>query len=189
MQGAGGVLSVDLGCRGHEDLGPPLNGDIEHDLGSPDIVEQGFKWLLDDQLDAHRRGKVDDHIDLACELAHEAVVQHRPFGESDRGGRGTRQKMLDVGRAPGGEIVEKADGIAAPDEAVSNMRPDEAGTARDQVSQFTRALALAGVDMNLSESPRSEAMFVKAMPTGNTPLVPSGRTVASKGGARAMGLD
>ena len=97
--------------------------------------------------------------------------------------------MLDVGRAPGGEIVEKADGIAAPDEAVSNMRPDEAGTARDQVSQFTRALALAGVDMNLSESPRSEAMFVKAMPTGNTPLVPSGRTVASKGGARAMGLD
>jgi hypothetical protein len=123
------VVAVDLGGRGDQHPLPELRAVLEHVLGALDVREQRVAGLLDDQLDADDSREVVDDIALVHELADDGRGEHGlddevevlPLGE-----------LGDVLFRSGRDVVENPHLAAGGEQALGQMRADEARTACDE---------------------------------------------------------
>src|SRR5205085_5051950 len=104
---------------------------LEDDLRAPDVGDERPQGLLDDELDAHRRGQVDHAVDLVDQLVDLELVEHRTVDDGQRRVVGHRGQVLDLA---GGQVVEHDDAVAPLDEGLDQVGPDEPGAAGDEVS-------------------------------------------------------
>ena len=127
-----GVFAVDLGRGSDEDELLFLVGGFENHLRAVDVGLDGANGAFDDELHADGGGEVNHSIGVIDELGDELaildiveVILHAVEGF----------EVADVVHAAGGEIVEQHDVVAAIEQALRQMRADEAGTASNQKSQ------------------------------------------------------
>ncbi|MEZ6318224.1 MAG: hypothetical protein R3B49_05630 [Phycisphaerales bacterium] len=125
-EGAG--FAVDLGAGGDEDARASVRlGEPEDVAGEPDVAFDGPDGVGEDEVDADGGGEVVD------------LVEGRVVRE---GGEGGGEVLLDepdgveaggeIVAAPGGEVVDDDDVVAALDEAFDEVGADEPGAARDE---------------------------------------------------------
>ena len=98
-----GALAVDLGGRGDEHQLLLLVRVLEHDLGAVDVGLDRVHRLLDDQLDADRRGQVEDDVAAVDHLGEQRLVGHRVDGVGEAG---RALQMRDVVDRAGRQVVE-----------------------------------------------------------------------------------
>ena len=101
----------------------------QHRLGSENVGLYGLDRIPDDEIDAHRRREVVDHVAVIDESVHHARVRDRPVDESKLG---TLDQMGDVLETSRGEIVHGGDRRAVGEEMFREMAPDESRASRDQ---------------------------------------------------------
>ena len=103
---------------------------LEHDLGALEVRGERTQGVLHDQPDPDSGRQVDDDVTLVDQLVHHQLVEHRPLDEAEVG---VRAHAVDVRQSPGGEVVERDHVVAPPEQALDEMRADEAGAAGHQI--------------------------------------------------------
>ena len=93
------------------------------------LVSMVCTGSCDDQLHADGRGQVEDHRGAIDELGDQRLVEHAVDGVVEAA---VALEVRDVVDAPGGQIVEDEDFVAALEQRLGEMRADEAGSASDQ---------------------------------------------------------
>ena len=124
------VLAVDFARGGDQHLLAVPAGQLEQGLGALDVRLHGGDRLLDDELHAHRRRQVEDHVGLLDEPFHHEGIEDAVDGESE-----TRvvRKMRDVFEPAGGQVVDYVDLMPLVEQVFTEVRADETGATRDQV--------------------------------------------------------
>ena len=132
------ALAVHLGRRRDDDQLLLLVRVLQDDFRAVDVGLDGVHRLLDDQLDPHRRGEMEDDVAAIDELGEQRLVVDRidevlePL---------TSLQMGDVLDRAGRQVVEHQDLMAACEQRVGEVRPDESGATGDErahVGQFGR---------------------------------------------------
>ena len=92
--------------------------------------------MLDDEFHADRPGQVDDHIALVCQFVDDELVQHGTVHEPQpRVG----PDGVQVGQAPGRQVIQGNDRVTAGQQRLDQVRPDEATAAGYQVCKSSPA--------------------------------------------------
>ncbi len=101
----------------------------EHVLGAVDVGPQAVERLLDDELDAHRGGQVEDPVDLRHALQHDRGVEDGALHELE-----TRvvAHPVKVGQVAGAQVVEHENGVALGEQVLDEVASDESGAAGDE---------------------------------------------------------
>src|SRR6185437_14862530 len=124
-------IAIDLGGRRLEDLGAHALGKSQHVDRAADA---GLGRLDRVELVVDGRGRASEIVDLVdLDIEREAdIVAHRLEIR-------VRQQMRDVGLAPG-EVIVDAEYVVAPgQQALAEMRAEEAGAAGDEDAFFAGA--------------------------------------------------
>ncbi len=128
VEGNVGIFTVDLGSGSGEDELALFAGGFEDHLRAVHVCLDGANGALDDELDAHSGGEVDDNVGVVHELGEQLTILHvvEVIGHALGG-----FEVADIFHAAGGEIVEQDDGVAALEQAFGQMGSDETGTSGD----------------------------------------------------------
>lgn len=128
-EGDGVALAVDFGGGGDEHPGAVAQSGFEDRLGAHDIGLDGVHRALDDELHADRGGQVEDQAAFADQPVHDDLVGDGFDGEVETG---IISQVGDVFEAPGGEVVDDGDAVAALEQGLSQVTADETGTPGDE---------------------------------------------------------
>ncbi len=118
-------IAVDLAGGRQEEAGRLGPGQAEAVVGPEAADLEGLDRHLEVVLGRRRRGEVHDGVDRA---------RHPDVGgdvELDVGEAGGAEEVLDVVHVAGDEVVDGDDLVAAPEQTLAQVRPEEAGTAGD----------------------------------------------------------
>ena len=110
---------------------------LEHRDCALDVRREGVKRLLDYQLDADRRGEVNDDVTAANGLVNRQFVKHRSLDEAEAWIVLDRVK---IDQAPRRERIEDDDLVPGFEQRLCQVRTDEASTAGDQIARHERRL-------------------------------------------------
>ena len=130
-QGHAVALAIDLG-RGRQDhAGPPLPRRPEEDLRPRDVGLDRPHRPVQDQSHTDRGRQVVDHVGARDHLPHEGLVRDRPHHHLEPG---VALHGRQVAALPRREVVQDDHLVARHEERLREVRPDEAGPARDERS-------------------------------------------------------
>ena len=118
-------IAVDLAGGRQEEAGRLGPGQAEAVVGPEAADLEGLDRHLEVVLGRRRRGEVHDGVDRA---------RHPDVGgdvELDVGEAGGAEEVLDVVHVAGDEVVDGDDLVAAREQTLAQVRPEEAGTAGD----------------------------------------------------------
>src|SRR5271170_736335 len=102
---------------------------LEDDFGAVNDIADGAHGLVDDELDADGGGEMKDGIGFGDEARGDLVVFDRALDEAQARVVAHGFKVIETA---GGKIVQDGDAIAAREEALGQMRADEACSAGDE---------------------------------------------------------
>ncbi len=125
-----GVLAIDLGRGGHQDLPPEFRACLEHVLGTSDVIHQGLERFLHDQVDPHGSSQVHHDVCVGDELPNQALVQDRSLLQDKRV---PGEHAIEVLEIPGGQVVEAHHTASSVDKSVSYVGADESSCACHEV--------------------------------------------------------
>ena len=123
------ALAVDLRGRCDEDELLLLVRVLQDDFGAVHVGFDRVHRLLDDQLHADRRGKMEHDVAPVDHLGEQRLVRHRV--DDVREPR-ARLEVRDVVDRAGREVVDDGHLVAEVEQPFRQMRPDESGAARDE---------------------------------------------------------
>jgi len=130
-EGHARALAVHLGGRSDDHLFALLVGVLEHQLGAVHVGLNGVDWAFHDELDAHGRSEVIDHIRAVDHLRQQVLVLD---GIDHVVEAFAWLEVLDVIDAARREIVEDVNLLALAQKFFGKMAADESGATGDQRS-------------------------------------------------------
>ena len=104
---------------------------LQHDLGAVHVRFDRVDRLFDDQLHAHRGGKMENHVVAVDQLREQRLVRE---GIDHVLEFRVDLQMADVADGPGRQVVDDVDLVARIQQCLGQVRPDKARASCNQRS-------------------------------------------------------
>src|SRR5439155_12793126 len=125
------ALAVNLGGRSDQHCLSFFGRMLEQQLGGPNVRLNSSAGRFDDQPDTYSGGEVKDHVGLIYQFGEKRAVHHRIDHEMKA--RIAAQVLYVFDRARR-QVIENGNYTHLVEQSVSQVRSDEASSARDQTA-------------------------------------------------------
>ena len=130
MERHGGGFAVDFAGGRDEDAAPAeLVGELQDAACAGDVGLDRADRIVDDELDADRRGQMVNDVCFFDEPGERAGGDHVALHELDAF---LMREELEVINRASGEVVDDGDGVSVLQPRFGEMGTDESGSARDE---------------------------------------------------------